>query len=241
MRERAATSQDFGVDAASVYIDRGGVRFRLPKGDPAFDAPTASGPRRGIREVVTERFVMNIHGTFYELPRDNSGGIRRIRPITTHNLDVFDYASWRGMLVLSGNLAGAAEDEHYVASDDGKVGLWFGNVDDLWRFGAPAGVGGPWKEAKVEAGKPSDPYLMYGYDRKTLDLSHDADEAVEFEVQVDVLGNATWHTYGRLTVPAGETLRHEFPEGYSAHWVRLVPGRSATATAQFTYTPDSGQ
>ena len=237
VRAAAATTQDFGVDAASVYIDSGSTRYRLPKGDAAFDNPTASGPRRGRREVVTERAVMNIHGTFYELPRDNSGGIRRIRPITTHNLDIFDYVSWRGMLVLSGNLAAAAEDDHYVVSDDGKVGLWFGNVDDLWRFGAPAGVGGPWKETAVTAGAPSDPYLMFGYDRKVLELAHDGDEAVNFIIQVDVLGDATWETFGTLSVPSGQTVRYEFPEGYSAHWVRLVSDRNVTATAQFTYTP----
>jgi len=29
------------------------------------------------------------------------------------------------------------EDEHYIPSDDKRAGLWFGNVDDLWRMGAP--------------------------------------------------------------------------------------------------------
>ena len=43
--------------------------------------------------------------------------------------------------MLSGNLADAAEDDHYVISED-KTGLWFGNVDDLWKLGAPFGQGG---------------------------------------------------------------------------------------------------
>lgn len=236
VRDRAATTQDFGVDDASVYIDRGGVRYRLPRGSAAFDTTTATGRRRGIREVVTERAVMNIHGTFYELPRDNSGGMRRIRPITTHNLDIFDYVSWRGMLVLSGNLAGAAEDGHYVASADGKVGLWFGNVDDLWRFGPPRGEGGPWMQTPVEAGKPSDPYLMYGYDRKSLALSHEGKEEIDVRIEVDVLGDNRWETFDRVAVGPGGTVRYDFPDGYSAHWVRLATDHDTTATAQFTYT-----
>jgi hypothetical protein len=222
VRERAATSQDFGVDDASVYIDRGGVRYRLPRGNAAFDSPTSSGWRRGIREVVTERAVMNIHGTFYEVPRDSSGGMRRIRPITTHDLDIFDYASWRGMLVLSGNMAGVEEDGHYVASADGRVGLWFGNIDDLWRFGPPRGRGGPWLNTAVKAGAPSDPYLMFGYDRKRLTLAHAGTSDVGFRIEVDLLGDNHWHEYKRVNVPAGETVRYDFPPGYSAHWVRLA-------------------
>ena len=45
-----------------------------------FSRPAASGWRRGIREVVTERNLMNIHGTFYEMPRREAGGLAKIRP-----------------------------------------------------------------------------------------------------------------------------------------------------------------
>ncbi len=105
LRRQWAPSQDFEVDAASVIMkDKNGHRYRLPKGAEQFSIPAASGPRRGIREIVTERNMMNIHGTFYELPREESGGLAKIRPITTHNRQIFDFASWRGLLVLSGNL-----------------------------------------------------------------------------------------------------------------------------------------
>jgi hypothetical protein len=238
VRSGAATTQDFQVDAASVYVDQAGTRFRLPKGNSIFDTPTASGPRRGIREVVTERAVANIHGTIYEVPRENSGGFRRIRPITTHNRDLFDFASWRGMLVISGNELAAAPDEHLVRSDDGRVGLWFGNVDDLWRFGPPEGVGGPWKDSLVTAGKPSDPYLMTGYRHKTLQLSHAAPSAVDFTIQVDFLGTDQWHELGRLTVDSGEVLTYEFATGFQAHWVRLIANTDTTATAWLTYRAD---
>lgn len=236
LRAEAATTQDFGVDAASVFIDDGGTRYRLPKGDPSFDVETASGWRRGVREVVTERELMNIHGTFYELPRDfTGGGIERIVPITTHNLDIFDFASWRGMLVLSGVVEGGAHDGHYLESDDGRVGLWFGNVDDLWSFGAPAGVGGPWKDTAVSAGVASDPYLMAGYNDKVLQLSHDEESTVSFTVEVDFLGTNEWHIYDTLSVEPGEVLTHVFEAGYSAHWVRLTSDTSTKATSWFIY------
>ena len=94
--------------------------------------------------------------------------------------------------MLSGNLTGAAADGHYLASDDGKVGLWLGNLEDLWRFGPPRGEGGPWRETAVRAGMPSDPYLMTGYDHKTVRLSHDRPQPVRFTIEVDFLANGTW-------------------------------------------------
>ncbi len=239
VRAVADTTQDFTVHAASVVVNDGGTNYRLPKGDAAFDTATASGWRRGEREVVTERDILNAHGTFYEVPHNfTGGGFKRIRPITTHNLDIFDFMSWRGMLVLSGNNLSATEDGHYVESDDGTAGLWFGNVDDLWTFGAPRGEGGPWMNTAVTSGAASDPYLMTGYDQKILKLEHAAAGDVGFTIEVDFLGTGQWEEYGTMTVGAGETLIHEFDEGYSAHWVRLKSDTSTTASAQLLYLPD---
>jgi hypothetical protein len=238
LRSAAVVSQDYQVDAASVIIDDATYgRVRLPKGSSAYDSAGPTGWFRGRREVVTERQVMNIHGTFYELPRSDasSGGIRRIRPITTHNKLIHDFCSWRGLLVLSGLPATAMNSEHVRVSSNGAVALWFGNVDDLWRFGQPAGVGGPWKNTAVTANTPSDPYLMRGYDKKTLELSHSSTSAVEMTVQVDVLGNNTWKDYATFTVAPGAPFTHEFPDGYSAYWVRVSSSASTTASAQFTY------
>ena len=68
---------------------------------------------------------------------------------------------------------------------EGLARAWFGDVDDLWKLGKPRGQGGPWRNSPVEAGQPTDPYLMTGYDRKTMKLSHDADQVVQFTVEVD--------------------------------------------------------
>lgn len=131
-----------------------------------------------------------------------------------------------------------------VFSPDGEVGigavaLWLGNVDDLWRLGAPCGVGGPWKDSAVGSGIPSDPYLMFGYDRKALALSHTSPSPITFTVEVDFAADNTWSEYASFTVPPGQTVRHVFPDGYSAHWVRLKSGQTTTATATFTYSPAS--
>src|SRR5690606_24378063 len=120
---------------------------------------------------------------------------------------------------------------------DGSGALWLGEVDDLWRMGEPRGVGGPWLETPVTAGTASDAYLMYGYDRKEVRLSHTHTGQVNITLEVDFLGDNTWSPYGTYAVPAGETITHVFPSGYHAHWVRVKSDTATTATAQFTYGP----
>ena len=139
------------------------------------------------------------------------------------------------MLVLAGNGEAAEEDDHFIRSDDGRTGLWFGNVDDLWRMGAPEGEGGPCCDTEMKAGNPSDPYLMTGYGKKSVALSHGNDFVVTFTIEVDYMADHTWHVYDRIAVPAGETVRHDFPEGFSAHWVRVTVDRDCHATAWFVY------
>lgn len=230
------SNADFSVDSASVLYTEGASRFRLPKSLPAYDTAAASGWPRGKREVITERLLFNAHGTFYELPYSTSGGFRRIRPVATHNRRISDFASWRGLLVIAGVTGGVTNDAHIFRSDDGQAALWLGGVDDLWRLGAPTGSGGPWLGSAVTNGVPGDPFLMYGYERKQLALSHGSASPVTFTVEVDVCADNTWSEYGRFTVPPGETLQHVFPDGYSAHWVRIKADATTVATAQFTYS-----
>jgi hypothetical protein len=86
----------------------------------------------------------------------------------------------------------------------------------------------------VEALSPSDPYLMTGYDRKRIEFSHDAAADVEFTVEVDV-DHGPWVTYQAFVVPAGRSVSHVFPDGFSAHWLRTRVNRACHATAQLTY------
>jgi hypothetical protein len=227
--------QSIAVDAASVIISEGPEhRYRLPKTDPAYDKAFASGWPRALREVVTERFLLNAHGTFYEIPRASAGGVKRMRPIATHRKAITDFCSWRGLLVMTGVKRGAAESEHLVRG--AGTALWVGEVDDLWKFGAPMGEGGPWQDSMVKAGEPSDPYLMAGYDEKDLWLSHHSEKPVTFTVELDFLGDGSWSKYDQLTVKPGESGGIHFPPGFSAHWVRLKADADTQATAHFVYS-----
>lgn len=221
----------FSVDDASVVMTMDRTRYRLPKGPAQFDKPFASGWPRCIREVESERNLVNVHGTFYEMPREH--GVPLIKPVASHTKQIMDFCTWRGLLVLSGTRPGASADGQFFAGAD-RRGLWFGAVDDLWKLGKPVGKGGPWLKTAVKAGAASDPYLMTGYDKKSVELSHDAAEPVGVTIEVDV-DHRHWVPLTTLKVLPGKPLKHDFDEGFSANWVRLRAGKSCTASAVFTY------
>ena len=222
-------------DAASVlYTDEQGRRWRLPKGDAAFDTPGVLGDERVDREVITERDLFNCGGTFYELPAESSGGFGKIRPIATHNRRIKDYATYRGILLLSG-ITDDAKGAHIIRSDDGKAALWAGAIDDLWQFGKPRGTGGPWAETKVRAGEKSDPYLLWGFDRRMLRLSHGEKHPVRFTIELDLDGTGVWVRFGTSEVKPGTTDVHVLPPEIQAHWIRVSADSDCTATAKLVY------
>jgi len=212
-----------------VLHDGKWTRYLLPKSSQAFDHTWNTEWMR-IREAQTERYLMDLHGLFYELPPLVYGGrVWGIRPICAHLRIVPDFCHWRGLFVL-------ASDQTDNAVGQPQSGLWFGNIDDLWSMGKPAGWGGPWWGTEVQADTPSDPYLMTGFDKKVLHIVHKADEPVTFTVEVDFLGDSTWVVYADEVVPAGGYAHYEFPDGFSAHWVRLRCNKPCVATAHFVYT-----
>lgn len=230
VRKVASIAPRFTVDDASVMVVEKNVRYRLPKGSAAYNKPFAFGWPRDFREVVSERSAANIHGTFYLVGRES--GLPAIQPICTHNRQIHDFCTWRGLLVITGTRRDAAIGEHFAG--DAMAGVWLGMIDDLWQLGKPVGVGGPWKESDVKAGVPSDRYLMMGYDQKTLELTNHGDREAKLTIEID-FDLTGWHRYREETLKPGASLTHEFPAGFNARWVRLKSDTDTKATAIFTY------
>jgi hypothetical protein len=222
--------QDFEIDDLSVIIEDKTGKYRIPKGHPVFDQRLQTGWPRGIREIESERTMLNAHGTFYEFPRE--AGFLAIKPVATHNRLIADFCTWRGLLVLSGVDQEAEEDGHVFRSADGLSALWFGAVDDLWSLGKPRGTGAAWKNTAVSKGEYSLPYLMTGYDQKRLILSADKDAVIRVEVNFDL---ESWYVYDLFKLAAREELAHDFPPGFSAHWIRFSVDRDCKATAWLIY------
>ena len=74
--------------------------YRLPKASNAYDHAWNTEWMR-IREVNTERYLMDAHGIFYEIPTITyNGNIMGIRPICNHLRMVPDFIHWRGICLL---------------------------------------------------------------------------------------------------------------------------------------------
>ena len=105
----------------------GMTTYRLPKASHAYDHLwTTEWPR--IREVESERFLIDMHGMFYELPSFAYGGAAwGIKPVSQHLRMVPDFASYRGFLVLGGNQVSSIFDQNWITGQ-AQSGLWFGKV-----------------------------------------------------------------------------------------------------------------
>jgi len=76
---------------------------------------------------------------------------------------------------------------------------------------------------------------MTGFDKKVVHLTHEANEPVRFDLEVDFLGDGSWKPYRFFDVDPGGYAHHEFPDGFSAHWVRVKVDKDCVATAHFMY------
>ncbi|GAA4807095.1 hypothetical protein GCM10023231_40350 [Olivibacter ginsenosidimutans] len=228
------------TDASSVLItDDKGRRWRLPLGDSSLTALNNKGALRVCREVATERDLFNCQGTFYELPAENADGFAKIRPVSSHPFKINDYASYRGMLVMTGidpKVLAKNKNEHIVVSADNKAAVWLGAIDDLWKMGKPKGEGGPWMNTLVHRNVPSDPYLIGFYDKRKLTLSHQAAAKVTVTIEVDPGGEGNWMKYKSVDVQKGETFEFDFPASFQARWIRFKTDTDCTATAWLSYS-----
>ncbi len=222
-------------NASILVIDDNGRRWRFPKGNENFTDKINANSLRICREVATERDLMNLHGTFYELPAENADGYAKIRPVASHALSIHDYASYRGLLVMTGLDKQTPLSEHIITSTDGKAKVWAGTIDDLWKLGKPTGQGGPWKNTSVVANTPSDPYLIGFYDKKSLKISHNSNQNIKFKIEVEPIGHGPWMMYKEVVVKPNETFEHTFADDFQARWIRFVADKDCEASTILTY------
>ncbi|MCA9084592.1 MAG: hypothetical protein KDA81_11080, partial [Planctomycetaceae bacterium] len=122
-----------------------------------------------IRQVSSDRWMMDMHGMFFDFPpafsKQNSAGLR---PISSHLRYIPDFCEWNGQLVL-------ATDETSIQGNtlagQPQSNLWFGQLNQLTDWGPRSAYGGPWVGDSVKAGAPSDPFLIAGFPRRTLHLA----------------------------------------------------------------------
>lgn len=233
----AISQEGVTIEKSSILvIDDQNRRWRLPLGNKTYSLKDKQNRFRLCREVATERDLFNCQGTFYELPAENANGYAQIRPISSHSFAIHDYASYRGLLIMTGiDPTEHKDNKHILTSKDGKAAVWAGGIDDLWKMGKPVGQGGPWLDSPTKKDIPSDAYLMACYDKKTVSLSHQGNRPVIFTLEVDPTGDNHFMEYRKFKIEPCKTFRYQFPEGFHGRWIRFKTDADVNATAWLEY------
>ena len=217
---------------AYFYTDDNDKKYLLPKNSTFKENPLGKG--RICREVATERDLFNLGGTFFELPANNAAGFKRIRPVSTHNLQIYDYCSYRGLFVISGiNLKNTNDNKHIIKSEDKKVALWVGAIDDIWQLGKPIGIGGPWLNSYVAKNEYSLPYLMTGYDKKSLSLKSSKNTIITVEVDISGFGN--WQVFKKFQLEGNQKFMYNFNKSFQAYWIRFKTSKDSKVSVILEY------
>lgn len=238
--QRSAANDYYGSPIFAVGWDRASVifrvlhkgvwrRYRLPFGSQSW-THTWNTEWMRIRFAQTERHLMDAFGLFYDLPNLVYGEqFFGIQPVSRHLRVTPDFVHYNGFFVMAGD-----QTDHTVGQP--QSGLWWGTIDDLWSFGKPQGWGAVWKDEKLQAGMVSDPYLMTGFDRKSVTLVADPGSSLTVDIEVDVNGDGKWRKITSLASGRTGLSSYSFPDGFAAHWVRgVVRKGKGTASLSFGY------
>ncbi|KQZ11584.1 hypothetical protein ESP57_07395 [Agromyces fucosus] len=214
------------------------VTFRLPKSSHSYDGAhgwNTEWPR--IREVGQgEDLLMTMHGAFWRFPAAfDIGSAAGIRPRSSYLKVIGDFARWGDRIVLGSDDTAQAEfynkrrhKGNLIGPGQSQSNLWFvdpGQLDDL---GFAIGRGSVWDDDEVPAATPSDPFLIAGFDRRVLHLSHGSSEPVTFDLELDADGSGAFSRWQRVTVPANGYQWIPMPSHVLGEWIRLTTDRAAT-------------
>ena len=74
---------------------------------------------------------------------------------------------------------------------------------------------------------------MTGYDQKSVHLSVTTPTTLTLDIYID--GTGLWVPYKSFQVGPESSVVYDFPEGFSAYWVRAKSSNATTATITFKY------
>lgn len=238
--QRSAAGDYYGSPVYAVGWDRASVilrvltkgewhRYRLPFGSQSW-SHTWNTEWMRIRFAQTERLLMDAFGLFYDLPNLTYGGRTfGIQPISRHLRVTPDFVHYNGYFVMASD-----QTDHTVGQP--QSGLWWGSIDDLWSFGKPQGWGAVWYREDVRSGQMSDPFLMTGFDKKSVSLLSKEGQRAKVDVEVDVLGDGSWRRITTLDSGRAGLATFQFPSGFAAHWIRAIAKSDAKeVSVSFAY------
>ena len=187
-----------------------------------------------IRETERGKFMMDMHGMFFDFPKTfSSANSAGLKPIGSHLRYVPDFIFWNGKMVL-------ASDETSIQGNplagQAQSNLWMGKSKELSQWGPSSAYGSIWLNDLVTANQPSLPFMFAGFDHQILHLNNESTKSIQVTVQLDINGTNQWTDYKTITLPAYGYQYEIFDEKLQAAWVRLVSNEDAKITATFHYT-----
>ncbi|MCC7495342.1 MAG: hypothetical protein IT204_23535 [Fimbriimonadaceae bacterium] len=215
-------------------------RFRLPKASHCYDGAhgwNTEWPR--IREIGERDLLLTMHGQFWRLPAGfRAGHTGGLAPRSTYLKVVGDFCRWGDRVVLGCDdtaknefLNTRAAKGRIAGPGQSHSNLWFVDPARLDQLGPPLGRGAVWLQDDVARGAVSDPFLLHGFDRGCLHLTHRGSQPVELALEVDASGDGRWQRWHHLTLPPGGYRALPTPR---ATWARLRCETAAQGlTAQF--------
>jgi hypothetical protein len=118
---------------------------------------------------------------FFDFPATfSSSNFSGLSPICAYEKMPVDYCTWEGQLVIGKNDTSRFSNALVPRA---QSNLWFGQLSDLTKWGAPHGHGSLWLNEDVAAGAQSDPFLVNGFSRGTLHLKHAGATAIQVAIQ----------------------------------------------------------
>ncbi|MGE0761012.1 MAG: hypothetical protein AB7O38_28630, partial [Pirellulaceae bacterium] len=235
-----------GWDARSLILmvlDAGRWRrYRLPKASHSYDGAhgwNTEWPR--IRDIGEQDLLMTMHGALWRFPRrfgvaDSAG----IEPRSSYLKVIGDFARWQDHIVFGcddtarNEFLNKRQAKGTIAAPQSQSNLWFTSPDRLDQLGPVLGRGAVWWNEAVEAGVPSDPYLLAGFGTRGVHLAHASDYEVRITVEGDEQGRGVWSRLADVPIPPKSHRWYELPESWRGIWVRLTADRQlARGTAFF--------
>jgi len=187
-----------------------------------------------IRQIHEGKFMMDMHGMFYDFPSDfSSVNSKGIKPIGSHLRYVPDFIYWNKKIVL-------ATDETSIQGNklagQAQSGLWMGSYEELSKWGPQSAYGSIWINDNVKANEPSLPFLFAGFDNKILHLINNGINNVKITIQFDKEGNNKWIDYKIVELKSNGYEFIVFGSDIKAEWIRLISNTENKLTATFHYT-----
>ena len=234
-------------------------RFRLPKSSHSYDGAhgwNTEWPR--IREIGEDFLLMTMHGAFWKFPKtfkaSNTAGIT---PRSNYLKVIGDFTRWTikpndpaGDRIVFGCDDTAKNEFLNTRSAKGKIAgpqsqsnLWFVEPKQLDDLGPVIGRGGVWVNEAVKANVASDAFLVSGFARRGLHLSHNSDVEATIEIAIDVNGDGRWSNVKSVKVGGGRSSWIDLNDIGPAIWMRLTSDQDindATAWFQFSSVDDRG-